>query len=97
MDRCHVKVAEHSYFHATSTIDFSKTKWVSLFIENSRYGWQYGSIIGNVYYSEYIGISGQHLNILGKVKLADSIDPHYGPQSKVAINAHNITLSGHQA
>ena len=57
----------------------------------------YGSIIGNVYYSEYIGISGQHLNIWGKVKLADSIGPEYGPQTKVAINAHNITLSGQNA
>ena len=97
MDRCHLRVAKHSYFATTSTIDFSKTKWVSIWIENSRYGWRYGSIIGNVYFSEYLGISGEHLNIFGKIKLADSIGPEYGPQSKVAINAQNITISGENA
>ena len=88
LDRCHVHITNSTYISDSSTIDFSKTKWVGLYpAENVT-----DVTIGNINYREFFGVSGTNVNLVGKIHLAAEYTHKYAWQSKVIIKASNITM-----
>ena len=59
-------ITNSSYISSTSTIDFSKTKWVGLYpAENVT-----TITVGNINYREFFGIQGSNINLMGQIHLA---------------------------
>ena len=88
LDRIHLHIANSSYISGSSTLDFSKTKWVGIYpgVNNTD------TTFGSIFYHEFLGIVGTNVNLVGEVTLAASVKDAYKPQSKVIIEAANITL-----
>ena len=82
-DRCHLHITNSSYFSATSTLDFSHTKWVGIYpAENVT-----DTTIGNIFYQEFIGIQGENINMIGDIALGTHVKDTYGPVSKVIVES----------